>query len=139
MPQPLPPRPVHCAACGTSFAVSARAVSFRCPKCTAPYSVSDVVVSHAQWNGAIQTDGCVHIAPGAQYRARSLHVTEHLYVEGTVESNSAACGGTAYLTTTSRWKGDCRAAKLVVEAGAIIDGGFFEIGTPKDLRSRPAA
>lgn len=131
MPQPLPPRPVHCAACGTSFTVSARAVSFRCPKCTAPYSVSDVVVSHAQWNGAIQTDGCVHIARGAQYRASSLHVTEHLHVEGKVESNSVACGGTAYFAATAHWKGDCRAATLIVEEGAIIEGGYFEIGASR--------
>lgn len=137
MPAPLPPRPVHCAACGTSFSVPARAVSFRCPKCTAPYSVDDVVVSHAQWNGAIQTDGCVHIALGAHYRARSLHVTEHLYVEGVVDSANAACGGTAHLASSARWRGDCRAARLVVEEGAVIEGGYFEIGA--GARSLPAA
>lgn len=125
------PAPTHfnivCNACFTRFAVSAKAKSARCPGCTEPWQTGDIALARGAGLSSVRTAGVVHVQPGAHFRGRSVYGASGMYVEGRVEASACSGGAIVHLAPGARWRGDMRAESLVVEDGAIIEGGFFEI------------
>lgn len=92
-----------------------------------PLAIGDVRLSTGVCAAAIRVVGGVFIERAARYLGRQLVATAGMVVDGTIESD-ARCGGTVRLGPYSRWKGSCRALSLVVEEGAVIEGGYFSVG-----------
>ena len=129
---PAPKHTVRCSACDHRFDVSPKALTLRCPRCTAPMSIGDVVLTAGACCSMIQAVGQVFIGPFARFKGRVLRATGAMRVEGRVETSEASCGETFTLVSGSRWKGNCRAPRMIVEEGAVIDGGFFRVGENRD-------
>ena len=127
-PAIVPQREIHCVACGFDFQVSARALTMRCPRCTVPWTVGDMIVSRGCSTSSVQTVGTIHVEHAAYFKGRTLYASHELYVDGKVDATSGGGGDVVHLSHRSRWKGDVRARRLVVEPGAIIEGGYFQVG-----------
>lgn len=84
------------------------------------------------WSGPIETCGRVVIGPDARLSTRLIAAAESIEVYGDVTSR-LACLGSVHLNAGSVLKGDCVAAQLAVESGAVIKGGYFEVGVNRPL------
>jgi hypothetical protein len=122
-----PTRSIACPCCGHGFDVSERALSLRCPRCTTPLAIGDVCLRTGVCAAAIRAVGRVMIERAARFCGRHMVATAGLIVDGSIESE-AWCGGTVRLGPAARWKGSCRAPALIVEEGAVIEGGYFAVG-----------
>lgn len=120
-------RTVRCYHCKAEIAVPARARTASCPICYKGIVLDDLTVRDAGWNGKLSTCGRVLVQRKGRAIARSVEAGDGVDVEGTLEAKIAS-QGTVRIGKTGRLKGDCVAQSLVVEAGAVIEGGFFRIG-----------
>lgn len=102
-------------------------MSLRCPRCTTPLAIGDVALRVGVCAATIRAVGRVLVERAARYVGVQVVATTGIDVEGTLESD-AWCGGTVRLGPAARWKGACRARALVVEEGAVIEGGHFSVG-----------
>lgn len=120
-------RSVQCYHCAHRFAVGAKAISLPCPACHRHLHVDDVTVRNAHGVTRVQTCGRVLVERRGRLIARLIQAHEGLVVHGVLDGNVIS-GGPVVLASSARWKGDCRAPRLVVEPGAEIHGGWFCIG-----------
>lgn len=79
------------------------------------------------WSGALETCGRVVIGPTARLRTRSIAASESVDVGGDVATRLTS-RGLVRLRDGSVFQGECVAACLEVQEGAVIKGGYFEIG-----------
>lgn len=122
------PRFVTCYHCGEGIESTASARSTSCPHCHKRLVHDDMIIEVApMWSGPIETCGRVVIGPSARLSTRHVSASESVDVEGDLTAR-VTCRGLVCLGGNSIFKGDCTAATLEVERGAIIKGGFFQIG-----------
>ncbi len=121
-------RDVCCYHCGLGVQVPAAARTASCPKCYKGLVLDDLTVRDASGSiGKLTTCGGVTIMPKARSITRRVEAGGDVVVHGHLEA-SVSSGGAVRLGERAHVKGDVTARCLVVEPGAIIDGGYFRIG-----------
>jgi Polymer-forming cytoskeletal len=131
------PRTVTCYHCGAPIESTAAARSTSCPTCNKRIVLDDMLIEVAtMWSGPIETCGRVIIGPAARLSTRLIAAAESIEISGIVTSR-LSCKGLVSLNTGSTFKGDCQAAALEVERGAVLSG-FFQVGAVNAAPS-PAA
>lgn len=71
------------------------------------------------------TTESVHVHPQAKLIANLVIASHDILIEGVVQG-MCICGGTATITSTGELKGGIRAAQLIIQPGAIIEGSIVE-------------
>jgi hypothetical protein len=132
--QPPPPaqgpqRRVQCYHCQHRFDISAHAKSTSCPKCSKQLLVEDVIVKGLEAVRKIQTCGKVVVQKKGRVIAQLVQANGGVEVEGVLEA-SVVCGGLVKIGPKAQWKGDCRAARIAIEGGCVINGGYFVVPDP---------
>lgn len=94
----------------------------------------DVLIDHACVTGAVRARGSVVVAREACCVASSVDAGRVVVAGGM--KGSVRATHEVRLQAGACFTGDCAADSLVVDEGAIIEGGFFEIGRAR-LRDRP--
>ncbi len=116
-PRPPQRRKVYCPACRHGFELSRRAVTVRCPKCTAPLAFDDLQLSQ-RVEGAVTTMG--HVVLGASSSVAARLTCGMLSSAGRFEGK-ATVYGTVTLEPGSRTSGELTARSLTVQRGATCD------------------
>lgn len=120
----------RCYCCGHEQEVSPRAVTVRCPKCTKGLNLGDIIVQKGFTGAKAQTCGTVQVRRKARLLASAVEASAGVQVLGALEGN-VVTAGPMHIGPYGRFKGNCKAHSLIVDQGARIDGGYFEIvGTP---------
>lgn len=117
---------VQCYHCQRRFEVSGRAMSTSCPGCHKPVIVQDVIVTGLKTTQKLQTCGRVVIKSRGRVIAGLIQAQGGVEVHGALNGDVAS-GGPIVIGSKARWKGNCRAPTLLVQLGAKIESGFFEI------------
>jgi len=120
-------RAIACYHCGHGCLVPASAQSAACKSCGKHLNLNDVVVTAGGFGAPLATCGTLIVDRKARLVTRAVAAGEHLEVRGTLSAR-VSCGGRLVLGDHATLKGDCKAKTLKVEPGAIIEGGYFEIG-----------
>lgn len=120
-------REVSCYHCKSRIAVPAAARTASCPVCYKGVVLDDLAVRDAGWNGKLSTCGVVKVERRGRAIARSVEAGGGLVIEGQLEAKVSS-GGPVRIGPGGTLKGDCDATSLVVQPGAVIEGGFFRIG-----------
>lgn len=115
-----------CYRCGERFDVGVRAVTVRCPKCCQGLQLQDVIVLKGFNGSKAQTCGTVQVRRKARLVASTVEAGAGVQVLGSLAGN-VTTAGPMHIGPYGRFKGDCKAAALIVDYGARIDGGYFEI------------
>lgn len=119
-------RKVQCYHCRETFAVGARAMTMTCPKCFKRVQIQDVVIKNAHGVKKLQTCGKVVVEKKGRVIADLVEAHEGIEVRGILQA-AVLSGGAVVLRAKAEWKGDCRAPSMLIEPGASIRGGFFQI------------
>ena len=123
----LPERTVLCYHCKRNVRVPLMARSSSCPMCFKGLTLDDLQVRANGFSGRLNTCGKVTVEKKARAVTRSVEVSSGIDVLGSLEAKLTSFGP-VYFGPGARMKGDCQAPSLVVELGAVIEGGFFRIG-----------
>lgn len=121
-------REVLCYHCGQHICVPAAARTASCSKCYKGLVLDDLTVRDCNGSvGKLTTCGTVTILPKARSVTRQVQAGGDVVVHGHLEA-CVQSGGAVRLSDRCHVKGDITARALVVEPGAVIDGGYFHIG-----------
>ncbi len=71
------------------------------------------------------TTESIHVHPQAKLIANLIIASHDILIEGVVQG-MCICGGTATITSTGELKGGIRAAQLIIQPGATIEGSIVE-------------
>ncbi|MFK7884652.1 MAG: polymer-forming cytoskeletal protein [Phycisphaerales bacterium] len=118
-------RAIRCYRCGSSFETSAFAESTCCASCGGAVRVPNITVDRGHWGGSLQTAGCLHVTAGSTVRANLVVASGDILIDGTVHAMLIA-GGTIRVTQHAQLRGGARCKTLIIEPGAIVQGGPFE-------------
>ncbi len=118
-------RPVTCYHCAKPSTVSGFAESASCPHCARNLRLLPIEITQGHWGSSIMTTESVHVHPQAKAIANLVIASHDILIEGCVHA-MCVCGGTATITATAEIKGGIRAAKLIIEPGATIEGSIVE-------------
>lgn len=102
-------------------------MSVSCPKCYKPVVIEDVVIKSAHAVRKVQTCGKVVVEAKGRLIAATIEASGGVEVMGILEGN-VTTPGRVVIGGKASWKGDCRAASLKVELGAVVSRGYFVIG-----------
>jgi cytoskeletal protein CcmA (bactofilin family) len=102
-------------------------MSVSCPKCYKPVVIEDVVIKSAHAVRKVQTCGKVVVEAKGRLIAATIEASGGVEVLGILEGN-VTTPGRVVIGGKASWKGDCRAASLKVELGAVVSRGYFVIG-----------
>lgn len=119
-------RTVQCYHCENRFDVSAKAMTVSCPACNRPLMVEDVVIKTAHAVRKLQTCGRIVIQRRGRVMADLVVGQEAIEVMGILETKQAKAGA-VYIRPKARWRGDCHARSVVIEAGARVTDGYFVV------------
>ncbi len=123
-------RAIRCYHCRKPFEVSARAMTVGCPKCGKQLLVDDIVVKTTQQVRKLQTCGRIIVQPKGRVVADVVEAHEGIECRGLVRTKEYL-GGPVVIGAKATWKGDCAAPSVAVEAGALIEPSFFDVGEGK--------
>lgn len=118
-------RTVTCYRCAKSLSVSGFAESASCPHCAGNLRLLPIEITKGHWGTSIMTTQSVHVHPEAKLIANLIIASHDILIEGVVQG-MCICGGTATLTPTAELKGGIRAAQLIIQPGATIEGSIVE-------------
>lgn len=118
-------RSVICYRCAQSSTVSGFAESSSCPHCAGNLRLLPIDIPDGHWGSSIMTTESILIQPQAKVIANLLIASQDIRIEGAVQG-MCICGGTATITSTGELKGGVRAATLIIEPGATIEGSIVE-------------
>lgn len=123
----------RCYACGQTLEVSVRAQSARCPACAKGLNLPDIIIRRGAslmaggaGAGRTQTCGTVQVRRKARLRASLVEAGAGVQVLGELIAD-VATAGPMHIGPYGRFKGACRASALIVDLGARIEGGYFNI------------
>jgi cytoskeletal protein CcmA (bactofilin family) len=122
---------VMCYHCQAVFAIGGKALSATCPNCYKRVTLHDLVFRGEHLGQRVQTCGIVFVDYSGRVNAPVVEATEAVEVLGQLDARAVTSLGHVVIGASARWKGDCKAKVLVVQDGATIDGGFFQIGEPQ--------
>ena len=120
-------RIVRCYHCHRDVSVPLAARSISCPLCFKGLILDDLLVRDSSYSSRLHTCGTITVDKKARAVTRSIEACAGVEILGTLEAK-VTCHGLVHLGPGGRMKGDCEAPELIVEFGAVIDGGFFRIG-----------
>ncbi|MEX0653506.1 MAG: polymer-forming cytoskeletal protein [Phycisphaeraceae bacterium] len=120
-------RLVQCYHCRHRFEVGGRAQSTSCPGCYKPVIVGDVVVSTLKPVTEVRTCGAIVVKKKGRIIAKLVEAHAGIDCDGTIDAKTVRGGVGVRLSSRSHFKGDLTATKLVIEEGARVEGGFFDI------------
>lgn len=120
-------RTVACYHCGRRGEALAAALSTACPGCGRHLNLRDVVLKDGGYAVGMSTCGTIVVERRARVVTRAVAAGASVEVHGELAAR-VSCAGRVLVARGARLKGDCKAGTIRVEAGAIIEGGFFEIG-----------
>ena len=75
----------------------------------------------------VQTCGQIVVPARCRLVARLVDCGSGIHVRGCVEAAQVTSGKPVFLASTAVWRGDLTAPAVVVEAGAVISGGCFQV------------
>jgi len=129
-PKPREVRRINCPSCGHCFDVSRRAMSMRCPQCSRPFKLEDVIVKD-EHVGELDTMGHVHLTEHSTMSGNLAcgELTVDGRYEGAVEVH-----GQVELHKGAFLAGEVNARSLKVDRGATLRG-HVRIGPPKDAHA----
>jgi hypothetical protein len=117
-------RCIHCRA-EVTFPFAARSAS--CPMCFKGLILDDLLVRDNGYSGRLTTCGKITVDKRARAISRCVEASAGVEIQGILEAK-VMTHGPVHVCKGGRMKGDCEARSLVVELGAVIEGGFFRIG-----------
>lgn len=120
------PRSVRCYHCGHELEVGGKTQSTSCPACNTRVIVQDIEVTVLTPVHEIQTCGRLVVAKKGSVIASRVRALGGVFVLGHLEANVSS-GGPVHIAAGARWRGDCRAPSVTIEAGARIEGGRFNV------------
>lgn len=115
-PQPTSLRSVSCPSCGRGFDISQKALTVRCPACTSPLRLDDLVMRHDH-HGTVATMGQVQIL--SHTALSGMIVCGKLASHGRFDGQ-AMVHGSVELSRESFTAGEIHARSLVVVLGANL-------------------
>jgi len=118
-------RTVTCYRCAKSLIVSGYAESASCPHCSGNLRLLPIEITKGHWGTSIMTTESVHVHPEAKLIANLIIASHDILIDGVVHG-MCICGGKATITSTGELKGGIRAAQLIIEPGATIEGSIVE-------------
>ena len=118
-------RTVTCYRCAKSLIVSGYAESASCPHCAGNLRLLPIEITKGHWGTSIMTTESVHVHQEAKLIANLIIASHDIIIDGVVHG-MCICGGKATITSTGELKGGIRAAQLIIEPGATIEGSIVE-------------
>ncbi len=116
---------VTCYRCAKSLTVSGYAESASCPHCSGNLRLLPIEITKGHWGTSIMTTESVLVHQHAKVIANLVIASHDIIIEGAIHS-MCICGGNATITATGELKGGIRAAQLIIEPGATIEGSIVE-------------
>ena len=135
---PAPPIDVYCYHCGETIEVSPRTKSISCPRCNKPVLIEDIVIKTYIGLTNIETCGKL-IVQRRGYAVAKNRIVAHggIEVKGRLQCAQAVTAGKILITKKAEWTGDLNATSLIVEPGAVINGGHFKVPEMSFAVKRP--
>lgn len=118
-------RQVTCYRCTKTSIVSGYAESSSCPHCAGNLRLLPIEIIKGHWGSSIMTTESVLVHEHAKVIANLVVASHDIIIEGAIHS-MCVCGGTAIVRSTGELKGGVRAAQLIIEPGATIEGSIVE-------------
>lgn len=98
-----------------------------CPHCARHVNLDDLVASKKQHvAGTLATCGRLVVEEKSSLTMRSVAAIEGAEIRGSIEG-SVSTPSNVIIGPNARVKGNLSASSIVIEAGAVVEGGFFEI------------
>lgn len=119
-------RHVQCFHCLAVFPVAARASVLTCPSCYRRVRVEDIVVEREEVGSKFETCGRVIIRRKGRMVASTVVASLGVEVMGELEAD-AVVSSRIFIGSRARWRGHCQAGVIIVEPGATIRSGRFQI------------
>lgn len=119
-------RTVRCYHCGHQHVIAARASRVSCPKCAKSLLVEDVTIRSTEGWAHFKTCGRVTILARGKLVAQTVEAQGGIEVRGGLEAKSYN-GGPVLLKKNAKWRADCTAPSIAIEAGASVQQGWFDI------------
>jgi hypothetical protein len=117
---------VRCYHCLNHFDASEKAITLSCPRCYQRVEVRDVIVRDEMRAKVVQTCGLVIIEKKGRLRAEAVEACEGVEVLGELDAHCVSHAH-VFIGAKATWRGDCTAPMIVMEPGAKVLGGRFEI------------
>jgi len=119
---------VYCYLCGHPIQVGGRTMSTSCPGCNKPVIVEDIVVKDYRGVVKLETCGKLIVKRRGRVSAQQRVVAhEGIEVEGVLHCKQALTAGKVWIGPKAEWRGDLQAPTLIVEEGAKLERGYFEV------------
>ncbi|MBX9735471.1 MAG: polymer-forming cytoskeletal protein [Phycisphaerales bacterium] len=127
-------RTVLCVCCASWFRVPEAAMVLTCPCCYKRVRVEDITIDTVDHRHRLETCGVLRVRRRAVLNAGELRVGAAIIVEdgGRVQTRIAS-SFKLQLHARAQWAGDCEAAYLTIDPGAIVESGRFTITPPAQL------
>jgi len=126
----VPTRLTACYHCAHAFEAPIKAINATCPACCKRLTLTDIIIKGQHASRRVETCGIVFVEKKSQLAAADVFGGEAVEVLGELKGNVRTAGHVV-IGRKAKWTGDCEAPLLVVEAGAVIDGGFFRINADR--------
>lgn len=125
-------REVTCCRCWRAFAVGVLARTITCPLCYQRISLDDILIDSTVSATRLETCGRVVVTGRGRATVKVVRASRGIDVEGELTTDEAGTAGHLYLGPGAKWRGDCRAASVVMHPGAVVRGGLFRIARPDE-------
>lgn len=127
------PRTVQCYHCQQGFDVPAAAMSISCPWCSKRVTLDDLIVKNTCWTSRVQTCGRLVVEKRGVLVSSYIEARGGMFIQGVCDAGTGRLlsGGPVVLGPKARIRGDLEAPSIDIADGAIIEGGFFRIVSPK--------
>lgn len=119
-------RLIQCYLCRHRFEVGPKAMTVSCPACHKPLLVQDVIVKTLQAVKRLQTCGSLRVEKKGRIIGDLVEAHGGIEVSGTLHAKVVK-GSRVRILKTANWKGDCHAASVLIELGATVEGGLFNV------------
>lgn len=120
-------RSVRCYRCQAPFVASARAIVLTCPHCYQRVHIEDVVVRGNHHANSVETCGKILVAPRGWLMAGVVIAAGGIEVLGRLHAKYVQ-SGPVFLAAGATWRGSLLAPSIVIEPGASVEDGLFDIG-----------
>lgn len=117
---------VRCHHCGSWIDVPGRSQTSSCPRCYRQITTADVHVRKVHWGGSLRTCGRLFVGERGRVITKLAIASAGAEIRGSFEGLLVA-GGPVLVAATGLVRGGIRAPRLIVEPGAILEGGPFAL------------
>jgi hypothetical protein len=127
-PEAPPPTTVLCLSCAQWFRIPNQASILTCPRCYKRVRVESLVVDRPQMHARLETCGVITVKKRGILAADLVRAGAGIVIEpgGRIQVSRVE-SYRVILHDKAIWQGDCEAASLHMEPGAVVLGGRFTI------------